>query len=88
MDRCDVIERRRPVGIADGDVMRPPIVSLENGQNAFGRKAMNRRHDGRRDKAAVAERAEVEVIVNEVELAGALKAVRYVEARDALRIDR
>ena len=48
---------------------------------------MDRRHDRRVDEAAVGEREEVEPVVDEVELVGALEDRRDVEALGDLGLD-
>ncbi len=76
-----------PVGVADRDVGAALVVPLVDRQDPLRREPVDRRQDRRLDELAVGEREEVEAVVDEVELAGALEGVRDVEALGHLGLD-
>ena len=76
IDRSHVIKIRRPVRVADGDVVRLAVVFSIDGQNGGGREAVDRRYQRCTDEIAVGEWQEIEVVVDEIELVGPLKDLR------------
>ena len=64
------------------------VVLLEDRQDARRREAVDRGHDGRIDQPAVGQRQEVEVVVDQVELAGPLEDLRDVQALPDLGVER
>src|SRR5581483_8787253 len=60
------------VGVADGDVVHPVVVGPVDGQDGGAGEPVDRRHDGHVDEPAPGQRQEVEVVVDQVELAGGL----------------
>ena len=77
-----------PVGVADRDVVPARVVLLEDREDALRREAVDRRHHGRLDEAAVGERQEVEAVVEDVELRRALERGGDVERLPHLRVER
>ena len=75
------------VGIADRDVVDAILVGLEGRQDAFRREAVDRRHHRRLHQPRECERHEVGLVVNEVELAGALEDMGDVEHLPDLGVD-
>jgi hypothetical protein len=80
VDGGQVVEAGVAVGIADGDVGAPPLVLHVHREDPRRREPMDRGEHGRRDEPAVAEGQEVEAVVDEIELAGALEGRGDVQA--------
>ena len=79
MDRGLVVELRMTVGIADRDVVPTIVVALEDRHDLLRREPVDGRDDGRVDQAAVRERQEVDVVVDQVELRRPFEHRRDVE---------
>ena len=88
MDRRGIAQVRMAIGIADRDVVDAILVGLEGGQDAFRGEAVDRRDHRRLDQAREGERHEIGLVVNEVELAGALEDMGDVEHLPDLGVDR
>ena len=80
VDGGQVVEAGVAVGVADGDVGAPAVVLLVHREDPRRREPVDRGEHGRRDEPAVAEGQEVEAVVDEIELAGALEGRGDVEA--------
>ncbi len=87
VDRGRVVQARVPVGVADRDVGGRRVVALVHRHDLRRREAVDRRHDGGVDQPAVGQRQEVEAVVDDVEVGGALEDRGDVHALGDLRID-
>ena len=87
MDRGCVAELRMAIGRADRDVGDAVLVALEDRHDAFGRQAVDGRDDRGFDQTRETERHEVGLVVNEIELTGALEDVSDVQELPDLGID-
>ncbi len=76
-----------PVGVADRDVVAAVVVSLEDRDDLLRREPVDRGDDRRLDQAAVRERQEVEVVVDQVELRCALEHRGDVQALPHLGVE-
>ena len=75
-----------PVGVADRDVVAAIVVPLEDRDDLLRREPVDRGDDRRVDQAAVRERQEVEVVVDQVELRRTLEHRRDVQPLPHLRV--
>jgi hypothetical protein len=80
MNGLDIIEFRRPVGIADGDIEGFTVVFFIHRQNSRRRKAVNSGHNRGGSQTAIGQRQIIEMVVDNVVGIGTLKEFRYVQA--------
>ena len=80
-------KRRVSIGVADRHVVAAPVVLLIDGEDPLRGKTVDRSDDRRVDQPREAERQEVEAVVDEVELGGALEYGGDVQALPHLRVD-
>ncbi len=85
---CGVVQVWVPVGIADRDVGGGGVVALVHRDDPRRRESVDRGHDRGVDEAAERQRKEVESVVDDVELVGALEDRRDVETLGDLGVDR
>ena len=83
-----VVQIRVSIGVADRHVRGGAVVALVDGNDPLGREPVDRRDHRCGDEIAVRERQEVEPVVDDVELAGALEHRRDVQALGDLGVDR
>ena len=87
MDRGQVVEGGMTVRFADGNVVRPAVVFLVDGQNPFAGETVDCRHHRRRHQSAVGKGKEVEAVVDEIELASTLEYLADVQAFPHLHVN-
>ena len=87
VDRRGVREVGVPVGVTDGDVVADVVERLVDRHDPLGGEPVDRRHDGGVDEPAVAERQEVELVGDDVELAGAPEGSGEVERLPDLDVE-
>ncbi len=87
MDRGGIRQLRVPIGIADRDIGDAILIALEDRHDPFGREAVDGGDERGFDQAGEGEQHEIGLVVDEIELAGALEDMGDVEQLPDLGID-
>ena len=86
VDRCQVIQPRCAIRIADGDEISIPVLLVDRHDAGRGKSVDGRQHR-RLHQPRVGQRHKVVVAVDQVELRGVLKGLRDVQVFGYLGID-